>query len=214
MDLEAAFAGIRALHPATLDGSRDKLYLVPVGMARRPVAVHRALRPSAPARAAPAVSDRRAASATSGSRACEWRWTTSRCPRRSPTRSWTRSSAPRTGCAIARGDVALETGTCAGQSRRCFCATAESSLGVDPSRVLLRFAMQGSCSLQPMYLPLLAAQTDLDLRREVRASVRKTGKPQEKSLRRAVCRMSTTHLRGHVDRTQGIRLRGSARGVR
>jgi hemoglobin len=26
MDLEAEFAGIRALHPATLDGSRDKLY--------------------------------------------------------------------------------------------------------------------------------------------------------------------------------------------
>ena len=26
MDLEPAFAGIRALHPATLDGSRDKLF--------------------------------------------------------------------------------------------------------------------------------------------------------------------------------------------
>lgn len=26
MDLEDAFAGIRALHPASLDGSRDKLY--------------------------------------------------------------------------------------------------------------------------------------------------------------------------------------------
>lgn len=26
MDLEPEFAGIRALHPATLDGSRDKLY--------------------------------------------------------------------------------------------------------------------------------------------------------------------------------------------
>jgi hemoglobin len=26
MDLEPAYAGIRALHPATLDGSRDKLY--------------------------------------------------------------------------------------------------------------------------------------------------------------------------------------------
>ena len=26
MDLELAFAGIRALHPATLDGSRDKLH--------------------------------------------------------------------------------------------------------------------------------------------------------------------------------------------
>jgi len=26
MDLEEAFAGIRRLHPATLDGSRDKLY--------------------------------------------------------------------------------------------------------------------------------------------------------------------------------------------
>ncbi len=26
MDLEPAFAGIRALHPATLDGSRDKLH--------------------------------------------------------------------------------------------------------------------------------------------------------------------------------------------
>ena len=26
MDLEEAFAGIRQLHPATLDGSRDKLY--------------------------------------------------------------------------------------------------------------------------------------------------------------------------------------------
>jgi hemoglobin len=27
MDLEPAYAGIRALHPGTLDGSRDKLYL-------------------------------------------------------------------------------------------------------------------------------------------------------------------------------------------
>ncbi len=27
MDLEDAYAGIRALHPATLDGSRDKLYM-------------------------------------------------------------------------------------------------------------------------------------------------------------------------------------------
>jgi hemoglobin len=27
MDLEEAFAGIRALHPVTLDGSRDKLYM-------------------------------------------------------------------------------------------------------------------------------------------------------------------------------------------
>ena len=26
MDLEPAYAGIRALHPATLDGSRDKLF--------------------------------------------------------------------------------------------------------------------------------------------------------------------------------------------
>ena len=27
MDLEPAYAGIRALHPASLDGSRDKLYM-------------------------------------------------------------------------------------------------------------------------------------------------------------------------------------------
>ncbi len=27
MDLEPGFAGIRALHPSTLDGSRDKLYM-------------------------------------------------------------------------------------------------------------------------------------------------------------------------------------------
>ena len=27
MDLEPAYAGIRALHPGTLDGSRDKLYM-------------------------------------------------------------------------------------------------------------------------------------------------------------------------------------------
>ncbi len=40
MDLEEGFSGIRALHPPTLDGSRDKLYLFlsgwPPGLQLRP----------------------------------------------------------------------------------------------------------------------------------------------------------------------------------
>jgi hemoglobin len=42
MDLEPAYAGIRALHPGTLDGSRDKLYWFLSGWLGGPDGVHAA----------------------------------------------------------------------------------------------------------------------------------------------------------------------------
>lgn len=53
MDLEPTCAGIRALHPPSLSGSRDKLLLVSVRLAGRPRSLHPALWPPAAAGAQP-----------------------------------------------------------------------------------------------------------------------------------------------------------------
>ena len=58
MDLDEAFAGIRKLHPSSLDGLARQAVLVPVGLARRPAALRRAQGQSDAAGAAPAVRDR------------------------------------------------------------------------------------------------------------------------------------------------------------
>ncbi len=54
MDLEPAYAGLRALHPSTLDGTRDKLYWFLSGWLGGPDLYVQRVRPSAFARTAPA----------------------------------------------------------------------------------------------------------------------------------------------------------------